>query len=120
MKYRMGIRSSWAGSTATSRWRTRVHCSWVASRWPAAIRRAVTSIATKTANQREFCGRRAQGAIGAVIPKASHDQLREGIELALADLAEHGVTSAQDYSPAWENFQIYEELEKQGKLTARV
>ncbi len=62
----------------------------------------------------------AQGAIGAVIPKASHDQLREGIELALADLAEHGVTSAQDYSPAWENFLIYEELEKQGKLTARI
>ncbi len=62
----------------------------------------------------------AQSAIGAVIPKASHEQLREGIELALADLAAHGVTSAQDYSPAWENFQIYEELEKQGKLTARI
>ena len=62
----------------------------------------------------------AQGAVGAVIPKASHEQLREGIELALADLAEHGVTSAQDYSPAWENFQIYEELEKEGKLTARI
>jgi predicted amidohydrolase YtcJ len=62
----------------------------------------------------------AQGAIAAVIPKASHNELREGIELALADLAEHGVTSAQDYSPAWENFQIYEELEKQGKLTARI
>ena len=40
--------------------------------------------------------------------------------MALADLAEHGVTSAQDYSPAWENFQIYEELEKEGKLTARI
>jgi len=30
------------------------------------------------------------------------------------------VTSAQDYSPEWENFQIYEELEKEGKLTARI
>jgi hypothetical protein len=30
------------------------------------------------------------------------------------------VTSAQDYSPNWENFQIYEELEKEGKLTARI
>ena len=45
---------------------------------------------------------------------------REGIELALADLAAHGVTSAQDYSPEWENFQVYEELEKEGKLTARI
>ncbi len=45
---------------------------------------------------------------------------RQGIEVALADLAEHGVTSAQDYSPAWENFQIYEDLEKEGKLTARI
>jgi predicted amidohydrolase YtcJ len=55
-----------------------------------------------------------------VIPKPTHAQLRQGIELALADLAAHGVTSAQDYSPNWENFQIYEELEKEGKLTARV
>lgn len=62
----------------------------------------------------------AQAAILNVIPKPTHQQLREGLELALADLAEHGVTSAQDYSPAWENFQIYEELEKEGKLTARI
>ena len=62
----------------------------------------------------------AQAAVRGVIPKLSHQQRREGIELALADLAEHGVTSAQDYSPEWESFQIYEELEKEGKLTARV
>jgi predicted amidohydrolase YtcJ len=62
----------------------------------------------------------AQHAIYAVIPPPSRDQLRRGIEIALADLAEHGVTSAQDYSPNWENFQIYEELEKEGKLTARI
>lgn len=62
----------------------------------------------------------AQQAIRDVIPKPTHDQMRQGIELALADLAEHGVTSAQDYSPNWENFQIYEELEKEGKLTARI
>ena len=30
------------------------------------------------------------------------------------------MTSAQDYSPNWENFLIYEELEKEGKLTARI
>ena len=62
----------------------------------------------------------AQSAVESVIPKPTHEQRRQGIELALADLAEHGITSAQDYSPDWENFQIYEELEKQGKLTARI
>jgi len=62
----------------------------------------------------------AQGAILGVVPKPTHDQRRRALELALADLAEHGVTSAQDYSPAWENFQIFEELEKEGKLTARI
>lgn len=62
----------------------------------------------------------AQSAITSVIPKPSHDQRRQGLELALADLAQHGVTSAQDYSPNWENFEIYEELEKEGKLTARI
>jgi predicted amidohydrolase YtcJ len=58
-------------------------------------------------------------AVEQVIPKPSHDKLREGIEVALADLAEHGVTSAQDNS-SWEDFQIYEEFEKEGKLTARI
>jgi predicted amidohydrolase YtcJ len=62
----------------------------------------------------------AKDAVLDVIPKPNHDQQRQALELALADLAEHGVTSAQDYSPNWENFQIYEELEKEGKLTARI
>ncbi len=62
----------------------------------------------------------AKGAVRAVIPAPTREKRRQGIEVALADLAEHGVTSAQDYSPAWVNFQIYEELEKEGKLTARV
>jgi predicted amidohydrolase YtcJ len=62
----------------------------------------------------------AQQAVRAVIPKPTHEQMRHGIEVALADLAEHGVTSAQDFSPPWEIFQIYEELEKEGKLTARI
>jgi predicted amidohydrolase YtcJ len=62
----------------------------------------------------------AQGAVENVIPAPTHDQRRQGIELGLADLAAHGVTSAQDFSPPWENFQIYEELEKEGKLTARI
>ena len=62
----------------------------------------------------------AQDAVEAVIPKPTHQQRRQGIELALADLAEHGVTSCQDYSPNWDSFQVYEELEKEGKLTARI
>jgi hypothetical protein len=62
----------------------------------------------------------AQQAVRAVIPPPTYEMRRQGIEVALADLAAHGVTSAQDYSPDWENFQIYEDLEKEGKLTARI
>jgi len=62
---------------------------------------------------------KAQELVYAVIPKPTHDKRRQAIELALADLASHGVTSAQDYSD-WENFQIYEEIEHDGKLTARI
>ena len=62
---------------------------------------------------------KAQGAVFAVIPKPTHDKRRRAIELALADLASHGITSAQDYSQ-WDDFQIYEELEHEGKLTARI
>ena len=61
----------------------------------------------------------AQDAVQLAIPKLSHDQRRHAIEVALAELAENGVTSAQDNS-GWEDFQIYEELEKEGKLTARI
>jgi predicted amidohydrolase YtcJ len=62
---------------------------------------------------------KAQEAVQAVIPKPNHEKRRQAIELALADLASHGATSAQDYSQ-WEDFQIYEELEHDGKLTARI
>ncbi len=62
----------------------------------------------------------AQLVVHAVIPQPTHEQRRRGIQVGLADLAAHGVTSAQDYSPDWQNFQIYEELEKEGKLTTRI
>ena len=68
----------------------------------------------------------AQAAVRGVIPAATHEQRREAIEAALAELAAQGVTSAQDCSTSekgcstWEDFQIYEELEKEGKLTARI
>jgi predicted amidohydrolase YtcJ len=62
---------------------------------------------------------KAQEAVLTVIPKPAHEKRRQAIELALADLASHGITSAQDYSQ-WEDFQVYEELEHEGKLTARI
>jgi predicted amidohydrolase YtcJ len=62
----------------------------------------------------------AQRAVYAVLPQPTREKRRQGLEVALADLAEHGVTSAQDYSPEWQNFEIYEDLEKEGKLTARI
>jgi predicted amidohydrolase YtcJ len=62
----------------------------------------------------------AQAVVRTVIPPPTYDQRRQGIEVALRDLTEHGITSAQDYSPAWENFQVFEELEKEGKLTVRI
>jgi len=61
----------------------------------------------------------AQQAVRAVIPPHTHDKRRQAIELALTDIASHGITSAQDFSQ-WENFQIYEELEHEGKLTVRI
>jgi predicted amidohydrolase YtcJ len=62
---------------------------------------------------------KAQELVQAAIPKPTPEKRRQAIELAFADLASHGVTSAQDYSQ-WDDFHVYEELERQGKLTARI
>lgn len=61
----------------------------------------------------------ARDAVVAVIPQPTHDQRQAAIEAALADVAANGVTSIQDNS-SWEDFLVYEELEKAGKLTARI
>ena len=53
------------------------------------------------------------------IPSPTPEQRRRGIELALADLAKNGVTSAQDNS-AWEDFLTYRAIKNDGKLTVRV
>jgi len=53
------------------------------------------------------------------LPPPSPVQRRRGLELALADAAQWGVTSAQDNSQ-WEDFLALEELEREGKLTLRV
>jgi predicted amidohydrolase YtcJ len=61
----------------------------------------------------------ARNAVFAAVPKLTREKRRHAIELALADLASHGVTSAQDNSQ-WEDFQIFEDLDAEGKLTARI
>lgn len=61
----------------------------------------------------------AQGLIYAKIPPPTPAQRRRAAELALADAARWGVTSAQDNSD-WEQFLVYEEMERDGKLTLRI
>jgi len=61
----------------------------------------------------------AQGLVYKVIPPPSHDERRRGDELAIADALSHGITSVQDFSD-WNDFLIYEELEKEGKLNLRI
>ena len=61
----------------------------------------------------------AQGLIDRKIPPPSPERRREGDLLALQDAVSHGVTSVQDNSD-WEDFLVYEELEKEGKLPARI
>ncbi|MGC2322818.1 MAG: amidohydrolase [Terriglobales bacterium] len=55
----------------------------------------------------------------AKLPPPSPAQRRRALELALADAAKWGITSAQDNSQ-WDDFLIFEELERAGKLTLRV
>lgn len=58
-------------------------------------------------------------AMVAKVPPPTPAQRRRAIELALADAAQWGVTSAQDNSQ-WEDFLIYEQLQREGKLTLRI
>ena len=53
------------------------------------------------------------------IPDPSMEERRRGIEIVLANVARNGVTSVQDNS-AWEDFQVYQQLKEEGKLTARI
>jgi predicted amidohydrolase YtcJ len=61
----------------------------------------------------------AQGLVYKVIPPPSHDERRRGDELAIADALAHGVTSVQDFSD-WEDFLVFEEMEREGKLNLRI
>jgi predicted amidohydrolase YtcJ len=61
----------------------------------------------------------AQGLIDKKIPPPTADQRLKGDLLVLQDAVSHGVTSVQDNSD-WEDFLVYEQLEKEGKLPARI
>jgi len=61
----------------------------------------------------------AMGLVDSKIPPPSMEQRRRGIELALADVAQHGVTSVQDNS-AWEDFLTYRAIKNDGKLSVRI
>jgi len=61
----------------------------------------------------------AMALVHSKIPPPPQARRRQGIELALADVAKNGVTSLQDNS-AWEDFLVYQDLKRDGKLTARI
>ncbi len=61
----------------------------------------------------------AQGLVEKVIPPPSSDDRRRADELAIADALSHGVTSVQDFSD-WQDFLVFEQLEKEGKLHLRI
>jgi predicted amidohydrolase YtcJ len=61
----------------------------------------------------------ARGLVESKIPPPSRSRIRRAAELALADAARWGITSAQDNS-SWEAFLVYEDLEREGKLTLRI
>ena len=58
-------------------------------------------------------------AVYGAVPKPSLTERRKAIELALVEAARSGLTSIQDNS-GWDDFVIYEELEREGKLTVRI
>lgn len=61
----------------------------------------------------------AQGLVRKVIPPPSAAERRMADQLAVADAVAHGVTSAQDFSD-WDDFLVFEQLEKEGKLDLRI
>ena len=61
----------------------------------------------------------AKNLIYKIIPPPSHDERRKGDELAINDALAHGVTSVQDFSD-WQDFLVFEEMEKEGSLHLRI
>ncbi len=61
----------------------------------------------------------AQGFVYRVIPPPTPEERRKGDELAINDALSHGVTSVQDFSD-WNDFLVFEQMEKEGKLHLRI
>jgi predicted amidohydrolase YtcJ len=53
------------------------------------------------------------------VPENTDEQLRQGLEMVLAEVAQNGITSVQDYSD-WGMFATYHQLKEEGKLTVRI
>ncbi len=53
------------------------------------------------------------------VPPPSPEERRRELELALADALQNGVTSIQDFS-AWDDFLVYQQLQREGKLPVRI
>jgi predicted amidohydrolase YtcJ len=54
-----------------------------------------------------------------IIPPPTMDDRRRGDALAIEDAISHGLTSVQDNSD-WQDFLVYEDMEKAGKLPIRI
>jgi hypothetical protein len=61
----------------------------------------------------------AQELVEKVIPPPTHDERRRADELAIKDALANGVTSVQDFSD-WDDFLVFEEMEKEGSLHLRI
>jgi hypothetical protein len=59
----------------------------------------------------------AQGLVK--VPPPSAELRRKGLELSIEDAISHGITSVQDLSD-WQDFLVFEQMEKEGKLPLRV
>jgi predicted amidohydrolase YtcJ len=71
----------------------------------------------------------AEELVNKMVPAPTPAQRRKALEYALHDAAQWGITSVQDASEigspesnqhSWQDFLTYEELENEGKLTARI
>ncbi len=61
----------------------------------------------------------AQQLVYKIIPPPTHEERMRGDQLAIDDALAHGVTSVQDFSE-WDDFLVFEELEKKGELKIRI
>lgn len=61
----------------------------------------------------------AKALVQDVIPPPTSEERRRADQLAIDDAIAHGVTSVQDFSN-WQDFLVFEEMEKESKLKVRI